>query len=161
MNTTPSRSTNPTTDARATAHLPLPDQDTEDFWAAARDHRLLVRQTPDGRQFLYPRDRAPGTLEAGCRWVEVSGDGTVYSFSIVHQAASRAFKDRVPYVLALIDLDGGARIMSHVEGDPQLVRIGAQVQVAWRDEDDTSLPVFVLHDRQHHDDVDTASKDSA
>ena len=143
MTTTPSPTSTSGSNTSG-SHLPLPDQDTEEFWAAARQHRLLVRETADGRQFLYPRDREPGTLRNDCRWFEIDGGGVVYSFSVVHQAASRAFKDRVPYVLALIDLDGGARIMSHVESDPRDVEIGARVRLAWRDEDDVSLPVFVL-----------------
>lgn len=129
---------------RESAHLPLPDQDTEVFWEATRQHRLLVRSTPRGRQYLYPRDREPGTLAGDVSWAEVDGRGSVYSFTVVHQAPSKAFRDRVPYVLALIDLDGGARLMSHIEAEPSKVTIGARVTLRWRDEGDVSLPVFEL-----------------
>lgn len=125
-------------------HLPLPDADSEPFWAAAAEHRLLARRCErTGRAYLYPRERVPGTLSDDTTWVELSGAGTIYTYTVVRQAAARAFRDRVPYVLALIDLDEGARMMANVEADPDEVNIGQRVHVAWREEGDMTLPVFV------------------
>lgn len=127
-----------------TAHLPLPDQDTEEFWRAASEHRLIARRDGAGGVYHYPRHRVPGTLAASPGWADLSGRGTVYSFTVVHQAASRAFRDRVPYAVALVDLDEGPRMMTNLDADPAAVRIGARVRVAWRSEDDVTLPVFEL-----------------
>lgn len=125
-----------------TSHLPLPDQDTEEFWKAAAEHRLIARRDAAGGVYHYPRHRVPGTLEPSPGWDELTGRGTVYSFTVVHQAASRAFRDRVPYVVALVDLDEGPRLMTNLVADPDDVRIGQRVRLAWRSEDDVSLPVF-------------------
>lgn len=125
-----------------TSHLPLPDQDSEEYWRAASERRLIARHDAAGRPYHYPRHRVPGTLEAATGWTELSGLGTVYSFTIVHQAASRAFRERVPYVVALVDLDEGPRVLTNIETDPAGVRIGQRVRVAWREEHDVVLPVF-------------------
>ncbi|MFA4929336.1 MAG: OB-fold domain-containing protein [Patulibacter sp.] len=132
-------------DPKAGRHLPLPDVDTEPFWAAAAEQRLICRYDEDNeRYYHYPRERAPGTLSDRTSWREVSGRGVVYSYTVVHQAASRAFRDRVPYVLALIDLDEGARMMATVDAPTDAVAIGTRVRVAWRIEEDVTLPVFVV-----------------
>lgn len=132
-------------DPKAGRHLPLPDADTEPFWSAAAERRLVCRYDEDReRYYHYPRERAPGTLSDRTSWREVSGRGVVYSFTVVHQAASRAFRDRVPYVLALIDLDEGARMMATVEGAVDAVAIGTRVRVAWRTEKDVTLPIFAV-----------------
>ncbi len=69
----------------------------------------------------------------------------MHSFTIVHQAASRAFRDRVPYVLALVDLDESVRMMANVVGALDGLVIGSAVHVAWLEEaDDCTLPVFEL-----------------
>lgn len=125
-------------------HLPLPDPDTAPFWEAAAQRRLVARRCErTGRVYHYPRERVPGTLSDDTAWVELSGRGTIYSYTVVRQAAARAFRDRVPYVLALIDLDEGPRMMATVDADPDAVRIGQRVRVDWRQDGDTTLPVFV------------------
>lgn len=135
----------PKPDPKAGRHLPLPDVDTEPFWAAAAEQRLICRYDEDNQRYYhYPRERAPGTLSDRTSWREVSGRGVVYSYTVVHQAASRAFRDRVPYVLALIDLDEGARMMATVDAPIDAVTIGTRVRVAWRIEEDVTLPVFVV-----------------
>ena len=77
-------------------------------------------------------------------WREASGRGTVYALSVMHLPATPEYKDRVPYIVAMIDLDEGARMMSNVFGvDPADAAVGMAVQIAWEDLDDgRALPVF-------------------
>lgn len=73
------------------------------------------------------------------------GEGTVYSYSVVRQNYHPAFRERIPYVVAWIDLDEGFRMLSNVVGvaDPAAdVSIGQRVRVEWLDEDGASLPAF-------------------
>lgn len=126
----------------SSSHLPLPDHDTEEYWAAAAEHRLICRVDGQGRLHHYPRRRTPGTLEPTTGWRVLAGLGTVYSFTVIHQAASSAFRPRVPYVVALIDLDEGVRMLSNVEADPSEVHIGQRVEVCWREDQDVTIPVF-------------------
>jgi uncharacterized OB-fold protein len=79
-------------------------------------------------------------------WVEVSGRGTVYSYTVIRQNFSRSFKHLIPYVVALVDLAEGPRLMTNVVGcDPRDVRIGAPVQVRFEPvSDEVALPLFEL-----------------
>jgi uncharacterized OB-fold protein len=81
-----------------------------------------------------------GTLD----WVESSGRGWVYAFTISYQPAHPAFADDVPYVLAIIELEEGWRMNSNVINiDPQEVKVGMRVEVVWDDvTPEFSLPKF-------------------
>jgi uncharacterized OB-fold protein len=78
-------------------------------------------------------------------WIEASGKGTIYSYTVVHRAPS-SFADSVPYVVALIDLTEGVRMMTNVVGvPPSDVRIGAAVEVIFDDvTPEITLPKFRL-----------------
>ena len=89
---------------------------------------------------------APECFSRDTDWVQSSGRGTLYAFTIVHRGPVPAFRDRVPYIAALVELEGGARIPTNlvdVEPDPANVKIGMAVQVTFDDlNDDISLPKF-------------------
>lgn len=124
-------------------HLPMPDQDSEGFWAAAQEHRLVVRHCQScSRSHFYPRRRCPYCLSDDTSWLDHPGTGTIVSYTVVRQAGTRAFKDRVPYILAVIDLGDGVHMMSNVDADPMTVSIGQPVRVAWRTDGDMELPIF-------------------
>ena len=72
-------------------------------------------------------------------WAEVSGPGTIHSLTEIHRAPTPAFRDLVPYVLALVDFDGGARIMG--QGGPGL-NIGDRVGVEFSDHDHENIPLI-------------------
>jgi uncharacterized OB-fold protein len=123
---------------------PVPDPDSEQYWAAAREGRLLVQKCEScGRCQLYPRDHC-----ISCRgpvgWVEASGLGSVHSFTVIRQNYSRPFRDMIPYVVALVDLDEGPRVMTNVVGcDPAEVHIGMRVQATFEPvSDDAGIAVF-------------------
>ena len=108
---------------------PVPDPDTEAYFAAALEGRLVVQRcTSCGNVQLYARDRClrcRGPVE----WVDASGRGRVYSFTVIRQNYQRPFRDQLPYVVALVDLDEGPRVMTNVVGcDPDDVYIGMAVQ---------------------------------
>lgn len=125
--------------------LPVPDQDTQPYWEAARRHELLIQRClACGEHYFYPRPHCPHCLSNRTEWVRASGRGTVYAFTVVHRPPSPAFADRVPYVVALIDLAEGPRLMSNVVGcAPDAVHCGMAVEVAFEDvTPDIALPVF-------------------
>jgi uncharacterized OB-fold protein len=74
----------------------------------------------------------------------MSGEGVVYSFTIVHRPLARWFAEAVPLVCAVIELDEGVRMISNVEGiDPVDVSIGMRVSVTFEDvNDEITLPKF-------------------
>ena len=92
-------------------------------------------------KLLLPRCTACGGALA---WIEASGRGVVHTYTVVRQNADPWLAARLPYVVAMIDLDEGPRLMTNVVGcDVDAVRIGMPVAVAFLDVGaDVRLPVF-------------------
>ncbi len=129
--------------------LPLPkfpEPDTEPFWDATKDHELKYQVCDDcGGVVWHPRRHCTHCTSLNLSWKTSKGEGTVYTYSIVRQNYHPAFRERLPYVIAWVDLDEGFRILSNLTGvdDPATdVKIGQRVEVAWEDHEDVSLPLF-------------------
>jgi uncharacterized OB-fold protein len=125
-------------------HLPSPDAETQPYWDAAKEHRLLIKRcTACGRAHFYPRPFCPHCWSEAVEWEEASGEATLYTFSIVRRNDLPPFKDRVPYVIAVVELAEGVRMLSNlVEVDAADVAIGMALTVTWQDDGDFTLPVF-------------------
>jgi uncharacterized protein len=132
----------------ATWHLPVADLETAPYWEGTRAGILLIKGCRScGRAFFYPRNHCPHCWSTDTEWRESSGRGTVYTFTVVYQNDLPPFRDRVPYVVAIVELEEGVRMTSNIEGiTPEDVRCGTAVRVAFRDEqrgDETiAIPVF-------------------
>ena len=104
-------------------NLPAPaiNADSKEFWEAARESRLLIKQC-DGcmRPFFPPRHLCPFCWSDKTSWIQSAGTGTVYSFSVIHRAPAPAFSGRGPYVVALVDLAEGPRVMANIVGEGAL-----------------------------------------
>jgi uncharacterized protein len=114
--------------------LPVPElnPETEEFWKATREGRLLLLRC-DGCDTViwYPRPLCPECGTTSVSWTEGSGLGTVYSFSIVHRSAG-LYQGAVPYVVAYVELAEGPRVLTNIVGcDPALVFIGQPVRVVF------------------------------
>jgi uncharacterized OB-fold protein len=95
--------------------LPTPDEETEQFWAAANEGRLLIKHcNACGEYHYYPRPFCPYCWSHDVEWFEASGRATLYTWSVVRQNDLPPFNERVPYVAALVDLEEGPRMMSNV-----------------------------------------------
>ena len=110
---------------------PLPEPEAAEYWAAARDGTLLVQRCDRcGHHQLYPRALCV-VCHSPVSWAEASGRGTVYSYTVIRQNYSRPFRDWMPYVVALVDLEEGPRIMTNIVGcDPEDVRVDMPVRAA-------------------------------
>ena len=115
--------------------LPTPYTFSQPFWDATRRHELVLQKCSHcGTVRYYPRPRCPTCLSADSQWVQLSGDGSVYNFTIVHRPLARWFADKMHLICAVIELDEGVRMMSNVEGiDPSQVHIGMRVSVTFED----------------------------
>lgn len=91
-----------------------------------------------------PRYLCPHCWSTDLDWVQASGRGTVHSFTVIRRAPAQAFASRVPYVVALVDLEEGPRMMSNIVGDGALdTRSGDAVTVCFEDRGDGAmLPQF-------------------
>lgn len=125
--------------------MPVPDHITEKFWDAARKHILLIQRCGDcGHNQFFPQSSCRSCLSENTKWVEASGTGKIYSYTIIHRPPSVSFEEDAPYTVALIELDEGVRMMSNiVEIEPEDVRVGMLVHVVFEDISPTiSLPKF-------------------
>jgi uncharacterized OB-fold protein len=118
---------------------PQADAETLPFWRAAAEHRLVLQECSACGRLRHP----PGPVCPGCRsrasgWRELSGRGSVYSYTIVHRPAVPAQRERgpLPFAVVLVELEGaqGLRIVSNlVAADPGALRVGLPVELVWED----------------------------
>ncbi len=127
--------------------LPVIDHDSAPYWDAAREGRLDIPLcNACGKHHFYPRAICPHCYSSDLKFDTVSGRGTVHTYTIARRPAGPAYSDEVPYVVALIDLEEGPRMMSRIEtDDPESVRIDAPVEVTFfKATDEVTLPFFKL-----------------
>ena len=123
---------------------PLVNADSEPYWSAAQEGRLVLQRCVDcGHIDFMPRHICPACWSDNRKWIDASGIGRVHSFSIVHRAPLPEFRDDCPYVVALIDLIEGPRMMTNIVGEDALkVAIGDAVEICFEDRGDIRLPQF-------------------
>lgn len=95
--------------------LPTPDPETEPFWSGANEHELRIKRcNACGAFHFYPRPFCPSCWSHDVEWYVASGRATLYTWSVVHVNELPPFRDRLPYVAALVDLEEGPRMMTNV-----------------------------------------------
>jgi len=122
----------------------LPDPDAAPYWEGiAKGELRYQRCGACDAAIFYPRSLCPacGATEPG--WHVSAGEGEVYACTVVHRSPPAHAKD-TPYVVALIDLAEGFRMMSRVvDCDPATVAVGQKVRVVYRtDGAGNPLPYF-------------------
>lgn len=114
--------------------------EAEPYWEAAAEGRLLIKACKGcGEKHFYPRPFCPFCMSDDTEWLECSGAGTIYSFTVT----ARAPVFQVP---AYIALDEGPVMMSAVvEADPETVSVGQRVRVDFTPTaNGQPIPVFRL-----------------
>lgn len=125
--------------------LPAPDDTSRPWWEAAAEGRLLaVRCNECHELHYYPRPFCPRCGGDSVEWEQVSGDATLYTWSVVHQNDLPPFAGKVPYVAAIVDLAEGPRMMTNVVGcEFEDLRVGMALRVEFEEiGDGFSIPVF-------------------
>lgn len=122
---------------------PVVNRDNAGFWDGVGRHRLLIQRCTACAALRFPW--LPGCDRCGGPdWdtVEAGGEGTVYSYVVMHHPPFPAFEP--PYAVALVELAEGVRMISNVVGVPyDEVRIGMPVRLEFRSYDEELvLPVF-------------------
>ncbi len=113
----------------------IAERESAPFWRSTRGKLLIQQCTKCGEAFHYPRSVCPFCMSDQPEWKECSGDGTIYSFSIMRRGE--------PYVLAIVTLDEGPRLMTNiVDCDFDAIEIGQQVSVTFKDVDGVAVPMF-------------------
>lgn len=115
------------------------------FWDAAKEHRLILQYCREcDRAIHYPRVACPHCGAQELEWRPATGRGRVYSFTVVENNAPSAFLADMPYVVAVIDLEEGVRMLSNVvAADADELRCDMPVEVVFDDVDERfTLPKF-------------------
>lgn len=110
--------------ASRTIPAPPVSPETKPFWDAAASGRLLLKRCEAcGELHYYPRAICPFCGSDRTAWLEASGRGTIYSYSVFRRAP-------IPYAIAYVTLEEGPTMMTNiVEADLDAIRIGQRVRV--------------------------------
>lgn len=124
--------------------LPHPSPLTRPFWDGARSRVLRVQRCDDcATHIFYPRYLCPACGGDRIPWVTTSGRGTIFTYTIARRPTHPAFADRVPYVIAVVELEEGPKLTTNiVEVDLDDLAIGMPVEATFKDVDDITLVHF-------------------
>ena len=125
--------------------IPTPSKESQPYWDSVRDHALRLQKCAGCGAFRFP----PSPLCPECwgkafAWEPVSGRGKVYTFCTYRRLYHPGFADDLPYVVAVIALEEGPRLVSNViDCRPEDLRCDMPVEIVYRDATDTiALPLF-------------------
>ena len=116
---------------------------TQPFWDALGRHTVVIQYSPSSDRYVfYPRVLAPGTLADDLEWREISGMGTLYTFTISDRPTAPPWADSLPQLLAVVEWDEGPRLSTEmVNVDPGDLVVGMRVTPVFCDypDDDITL----------------------
>ncbi len=125
--------------------IPVTGPESVPYWEGAKKHQLVIQKCGKCGHHWFP----PSTVCTGCgsrdiNWVRSSGKGKVFSFVVFHRLYHKGWDGEVPYVVGIIELEEGARMLSNVIGIPvEDVKCDMPVEVFFEDATDTlTLPKF-------------------
>jgi len=128
--------------------LPVITDIDKEFWEGVQNNKLLLQRCLDCNRFqFFPRPVCVYCFGTNLSWEKSPGVGTVYAFTLVRWSPIPMFMKEIqekgkPYVLATIDLDEGARIISRIIGcEPEEVKEGMRVEVTFVELNGTGFKV--------------------
>ena len=106
--------------------LPTIVGETLPYWESCRRGKLIIQKCDRcGEHQFYPRGICANCWSSEIQWVQSSGRGTVWTYTVTYLNRSLGFTDEVPYVVALVELEEGVRMFTNiVDCDPGTVKIG-------------------------------------
>ena len=125
--------------------VPIVNPWVKPFWDAAREEKLIIQKCQDcNNHVFYPRIACPHCFSDKVEWVEASGKGTVYSYTVVTNNAPSAFIADMPFVIAIVKLEEGVQMLSNIiKCNPDDVVCDMPVEVTFEKLDDEfTLPKF-------------------
>jgi hypothetical protein len=117
---------------------PLPNLETQAFWDAAAQGKLMVGKcSACGRTHYYPRALCPFCFSDKTQLQQASGDGMIYTYSVMRRAP-------IPYAIAYVTLKEGPTMMTNiVDCDLDAIKIGQPVKLVFKPSDGgPPVPMF-------------------
>ena len=124
--------------------LPAPTPTSQPYWDGLRAHEIRMQRCKacNGLVF-YPRSNCPVCLSPDLEWERITGNGTVYTFTIARRPTAPPFADEVPQKIAVIELDEGPRLTSTlVNVEPEAIKIGMRVRPVFDDIEGTEITLL-------------------
>lgn len=127
--------------------IPIPDELTAFFWDGVRAHILMILRCRNCGHFIhYPRPVCEKCLSEDLAPEQVSGRATLYSYTITMKPWHPFWVDKVPYVLATVELceqEDLKMLTNLVECPHDAIEVGMGVEVTFREvSEDLTLPLF-------------------
>ena len=117
--------------------IPVTDELSQPFWDAAKQHRLVIQRCGECRYYNHPpRPVCERCSSQRLEFATVSGRGTIYTFTVMHQPSVAGFEDEVPYITIVVELAEQPLLfmvsnLPHAEKDK--IRIGGRVEVRFEE----------------------------
>jgi len=127
--------------------IPIASLESKFYWDGVRQHRLLIPSCEAcGHRWFPPSLLCPNCNSARTAWSEASGRGKIFSYVVFHRVYHRGFAGEVPYVVALVELEEGPRLLSNIVGtSPDAIACEMPVRVVFEDvAEDVTIPKFVV-----------------
>ena len=117
------------------------------YWDGLNEGKLLLPKCDEcDEPFFYPRIACPHCHSRNISWIQASGKGKLYSFQIAYRSLNPAFKIKPPYILAMVELEEGPRLMSNlvnIEPDVEVIKCDMPLEVVYEKQtDDITIPLF-------------------
>lgn len=126
--------------------LPTTTEDNRPFWEGLKRREFLVPKCQDCGDYNWtPYPACRSCLSTNQEWTKVSGEGTIYTFTVVHRGPP-AFTAEGPYVIAFMELKEQPRpllVMGNmINCNPDDIKIGMPVKIAYEDIPDEDITLW-------------------
>ena len=136
--------------AKITKPLPMIVPWTKPYWEAAKRHELLLLRCIDCGQYRHPMAAGESFMCPNCtstkqpQWAKVSGRAKVMTWTAVHRVYHPGFADETPYVVVIVLLEEGARMIANLRGIKfEAIKANMDVEVCFEElSDEITLPQF-------------------
>ncbi len=127
--------------------LPTIDDMNRPFWEGAKNNELKMQRCLDCGHIRYPINHiCTNCLSEDAEWINLSGRGSIFSYVVFYQLYNQAFKEDIPYNVALVQLDEGPRMFGNIVGCANDdAKVGDRVEVVFDPvTEDVTIPRFRL-----------------
>lgn len=126
-------------------HAPRNGREETPHWKAARTGRLVLPYCDRCKRFEWPARSTCAVCASAVVWRECTGRGTLLTWSVVHRAPSPDWARETPYVVAMVQLDEGVRLMSNIiECQPARLTCGQRLRARFVETTDPELGLVVF-----------------
>jgi uncharacterized protein len=131
--------------------IPAPGAERDEintpYWSSLANGVLsFQRCNACGHAWLPARSECPHCLADDSQWVPASGGAKLVSWVVYHLSYHPAFAQRLPYTVAVVELDEGPRLISNIvmAGETEALKIERRLRLVIEDEGGTAVPRFAL-----------------